>query len=138
VISGFFASKQKPQNEVKKVEPQKKVDANSFIYYKNQRELTLYKESLNKTDVQIIKSIFTFQFSKIKRLLLKKRLLVQNITIIDNRMNNRNISYTKVVRGFSYYTDAIVKGIHEFSNILTYALFLFFITYQCIQILSYF
>ena len=100
VITRLFTPKKKEEKapEVKKAEPQKKVDSNSFIYYKNQRELALYKQNLNKTEMQILKSLLTFQFSQIKRLLLKKRLLVQNITIIDNRLNNRNISYTKVVK----------------------------------------
>lgn len=61
VISNLFTKISKPTEEPKKQET-KKVDTNSFIYYKNQRELNLYKENLGKNDVQIVKAILTFQF----------------------------------------------------------------------------
>lgn len=140
LINRLFTPKKKEEKvlEQKKTETQKKVDSNSFIYYKNQRELALYKENLKKTEIQILKTIFTFQFSYLKRLLLKKRLLVQNITIIDNRLNNKNISYTKVVKGFSYYTDLILSGVQEISYIFTYALFFYIVWFEIIQIAEYF
>ena len=81
-----------------KSEQKKKVDTNSFIFYKNLRELNIYKQNLNKVVIDIIKAIFTFQFSQVKRLRLKKKLLEQDIQIIDNRIHNRNISYTKIVK----------------------------------------
>lgn len=102
-LTGFLSKFSQPKKEEKK--ETKKVDTNSFIYYKNQRELNLYKENLNSTDIQILKAIFTLQFTKIKRLRLKKKLLLQNIQIIDNRIHNRNISYTKIVHGFEYYRE---------------------------------
>ena len=95
-ITGFLNSFQK-KTEVK-VEQKKKVDTNSFIYYKNLRELNTYKENLNAVEIEILKSIVKFQFSKIKRLLLKKKLLEQDIQIINNRIHNKNISYTKIVK----------------------------------------
>lgn len=66
-ITWFLNSFQK-KTEVK-VEQKKKVDTNSFIFYKNLRELNTYKENLNAVEIEILKSIVKFQFSKIKRLL---------------------------------------------------------------------
>ncbi len=132
-LSNFFTKVQKSSEEIKKVE-WKKVDTNSFIYYKNQRELNLYKENLNKNDIQIIKSIFTFQFWKIKRLFLKKKLLSQNIQIIDNRIHNKNISYTKIIHGFQYYVDILTAGINHISSIFTYALFVYILVYIWLNI----
>jgi len=111
-----------------KISPQKeekKVDSHSFIYYKNQRELNLYKENLNKTDIQILKAVFTFKFSFAKKLLLKKKLLLQNIQIIDNRIHNKTISYTKIIHGFHYYTSSVVAWIEQISNISLYTLLLY-------------
>jgi hypothetical protein len=127
-FSNFFAKIKKTSEEPKKTE-WKKVDTNSFIYYKNQRELNLYKENLNKNDIQIVKAILTFHFWKIKRLLLKKKLLSQNIQIIDNRIHNRNISYTKIVHGFQYYVDMFLSGINQIATIFTYTLFVYLIIY---------
>ena len=134
-LSSFFGKITTKSEDKKEA---KKIDTNSFIYYKNQRELNLYNESLNQTDIQILKAIFTFQFSKVKRLRLKKKLLLQNIQIIDNRINNKNISYTKIVHGFQYYLDAFLKTIDAFSRVLTYALFFYILTYFILNILAYF
>lgn len=136
-ITSFFTKVAKTTNEPKKSEA-KKVDTNSFIYYKNQRELNLYKENLNKNDIQIMKAILTFQFSKLKRLKLKKKLLSQNIQIIDNRINNKNISYTKIVHGFEYYMDLFISGINQITTIFTYALFVYIVIYITLQVGSYF
>ena len=95
-ISNFFDSFQK--KDVSKSEQKKKVDTNSFIFYKNLRELDIYKKNLNKVVIDLIKALATFQFGLVKRLRLKKKLLEQDIQIIDNRIHNRNISYTKIVR----------------------------------------
>lgn len=136
-LTSFFTKVAKTTEEPKKQET-KKIDTNSFIYYKNQRELNLYKENLNKNDVQIIKAILTFQFGKLKRLRLKKKLLSQNIQIIDNRINNRNISYTKIVHGFQYYIDLFIAGLNQLTAIFTYALFVYILAYIILQIGSYF
>ena len=95
-ISNFFDSFQK--KDVSKSEQKKKVDTNSFIFYKNLRELDIYKKNLNKVVIDLIKALATFKFGLVKRLRLKKKLLEQDIQIIDNRIHNRNISYTKIVK----------------------------------------
>lgn len=102
-ISTFFNSFAK--KEVSKTEQKKKVDTNSFIFYKNLRELNIYKSNLNKVVIDILISLAVFDFHKTKRLLLKKKLLEQDIQIIDNRIHNRNISYSRIIKGTKYYTD---------------------------------
>ncbi len=132
-IGGFLDSLQKKKPVI---EQKKKVDTNSFIFYKNLRELNIYKENLNSTDVQLLKAVFKLQFSQVKRLLLKKKLLKQNITIIDNRIHNRNISYTKVVKGTTYYLDQLFHFFEKLADILLYALLLYVITFISVQTLQ--
>ena len=105
-LTSFLSSFNK--KEVSKVEQKKKVDTNSFIFYKNLRELNIYKANLNKVVIDILKSLITFDFPQVKRLRLKKKLLEQDIQIIDNRIHNRNISYSKIVKGTKYYTDSFL------------------------------
>jgi predicted Zn-dependent protease with MMP-like domain len=136
-LSKFFSWLTAPSDSQKKNE-KKQVDTNSFIYFKNQRELNLYKDSLNKNDIQIIKSIITFQFKNIKKLLLKKKLLLQNIQIIENRINNKNISYTRLVHGFNYYIDSFLFGISELISVWIYTFFLYVISFISINIFTYF
>ena len=121
-----------------KSEQKKKVDTNSFIFYKNLRELNIYKENLNKVVIDIIKSIFTFQFSQVKRLRLKKKLLEQDIQIIDNRIHNRNISYTKIVKGTQYYMDMLWSFFQGISDIFLYGLLLYTVVYITMNSLKQF
>ena len=118
-LNNFFVKKNKV------IEVVEKKDVNSFIYFKNKRELDIYKKKLNETEINIIKSIVTFQFLQLKKLLLRKKLISQNIEIIDNRINNRVISYTKIIHGMQYYIDNIYAGIAIITNILFFSLFLY-------------
>jgi polyribonucleotide nucleotidyltransferase len=134
-INNFF--KKPVKAEVKSTEKkEEKKDVNSFIYFKNKRELAIYSKKLSSTELDIIKSIFTFQFSKVRKLLLRRKLISQNIEIIDNRINNRVISYTQMVHGVEYYVDNIFAAIKLITNVLTYTLFLYTLSYITLIILN--
>ncbi len=135
----FFERFQKKETEKKPIEEQKKkVDTNSFVYYRNLREFNIYSKNLKVTKFKIFKAIFTFHFQDVKRLLLKKKLLSQNLQIIDNRIHNRNISYTKVVKGAEYYFDILFLTFEKITDILLYSLFLYTLLYILLQSFSSF
>lgn len=133
-FSGIFSSKKAdtPKKEVQTL------DTNSFTFFKNKRELDIYKKSLSANDVAIIKAITSFQFSKIKKLFLKRKLLNQNIQIIENRINNKSISYTKVIRWFDYYLDLFFASIEGIVTIFVWAIFLYSVAYIWLQTASVF
>lgn len=136
-ITIFFEGLQK--KEIAPVEEQKKkVDTNSFVFYRNLREFNIYTENLKTTRKKIFLSIISFQFKDLKRLFLKKKLLIQNITIIDNRIHNRNISYTKVIKWAEYYFEIIFSFFQKISDILLYTLFLYTICYMILNTLNTF
>lgn len=123
----------------KKAEPPqqtKKVDTNSFIYFKNKRELDIYKKSLQKNDAAIVKLIFSGKFSQVRRLWLKRRLLLQNIQIIENRLENKAVSYTKIAHGIDYYVESFFAGINTLGTILSIGLFLYVALYVLFTTLS--
>jgi len=128
---GSFFDRVKEFFSEKKIRPKKveKIDTGSFVYFKNKRELDIYKKSLSKNTVDIIKSIFSFRFDQMKRLLLKRRLLSQNIQIIDNRLNNRNISYTRIIHGFGYYVTIFFSFIEMIAHLLAITLFFYIVAY---------
>lgn len=130
-ISNFFESFQK--KDVSKSEQKKKVDTNSFIFYKNLRELNIYKQNLNKVVIDIIKAIFTFQFSQVKRLRLKKKLLEQDIQIIDNRIHNKNISYTKIVKWSQYYVNIFLEFFQRIGDIFLYGMVIYTVFYMFLR-----
>ncbi len=124
------------KTNTEEIEKKEKKDVNSFMYFKNKRELDIYKKKLNSTEIEILKSIFSFQFSQLKKLFLKRKLISQNIEIIFNHINNRNISYTKMIHGIEYYIRNFFIGIELIWNIIFYSIFLYTITYILLHTLD--
>lgn len=115
-----------------------KIDTNSFIYFKNKRELDIYKKASEKNNRAILSAIFSFKFSLLRRLILKRRLLKQNIQIIENRLSGKMVSYTKIAHGFGYYVDVFFSGIAGISAILSIGLFFYALLYISLDIFSKF
>lgn len=132
-LSQFFASK---KTEEAPQEVKEKKDTNSFIYFKNKRELDIYKKKLQSLEVEILKSVFSFKFAQLKKLYLKRKLVRQNIQIIDNRLNNKAISYTKIVHGFDYYIKAFFEFVQTIISILFYTLFFYSISFIVLHTLD--
>lgn len=87
----FFTKKKSAHNE-------NKIDTQSFIFYKNLRELNLYKEKLSVVQKDLFLANILFQKEKITRLSIRKRLIVQNIQLIEKRIKNTTFSYTNIVK----------------------------------------
>ena len=77
---------------------EKKIDTQSFVFFKNLRELNLYKEKLSINKKDLFKATFLFQKDKIIRLNIRKKLIIQNIQLIEKRIKNIKFSYTNVVK----------------------------------------
>lgn len=105
------------------------IDTNSFVYLKNKRELSIYKKRLQKNLTDIVKNIFSFKFWNLKRLLLKRKLLRQNIQIIESRINQKHISYTKIVHGVDYYVNMFFEFISTLSFLFSLILVLYIFVY---------
>jgi hypothetical protein len=99
---------------------QKTIDTNSFVYFKNLREMNVYKKKLLETELQLIKNALLFRFAQVKRMTLKRKLLLQNIQIIENR-----ISYSQISKGFQYYISLFLGFFYTFGEIALYAIFIF-------------
>ena len=73
--------------------------------------------------------IILADFHQTKRLLLKKKLLEQDIQIIDNRIHNKNISYSRIIKGTRYYTDGFLSIFQKIGDIVLYWLFIYSIIF---------
>lgn len=131
-INNFFTRKK----NVEIVPEKEKKDINSFIYYKNKRELDIYKKKLNSIEIDILKAIWSFQLNSIKKLFLKRKLITQNIEIIDNRINKRAISYTKILHGIEFHMHRLFLFVWMITNILFYTLFFYTLIYIILHTLD--
>ena len=118
------------ENDSKK-QKEEKISENSFLYYKNIRELDIYKTKLKETKKDIFSSILHFRFKgELKtKLLLKQKLIEQNISLLKNRISKKNVPYMQIVKGISYYSDVFFYLIRSLGDLLLYSLFLYSIGY---------
>lgn len=77
---------------------EKKIDTQSFVFYKNLRELNLYKEKLRAVQKNLFIATIFFQKEKIIRLSIRKKLILQNIQLIEKRIKNTQFSYMSIVK----------------------------------------
>lgn len=115
------------ENAPKKDE--EKIDTSSFIYYKNLRELSLYKDRLKQVKKEIFRALFANAVKK-KRLRLKKKFIKQNIKIVESRVSKKRFSYTKIIKWLMYYEEVLVYLFRTISDIILYS-FVFLITLFC-------
>jgi hypothetical protein len=104
---------------------EKIINKQTYIYLKTIREINIYKQKLSQVNKQILMNFFTFHTSENRKYQLKKKLIIQNINILQNRIQNRKFSYTQLVKGFEYYKDVVLFLIQALWNILLYAIFLY-------------
>ncbi|MDD5197915.1 MAG: hypothetical protein PHN60_03585 [Candidatus Gracilibacteria bacterium] len=137
IIKDFFL-----QISIKKRIPskEKKIDTQSYVFYKNLRELNIYKEKLHAVQKNLFIATVFFQKEKIIRLSIRKKLIIQNIKLIEKRIKNTQFSYTSVVKGLVYYTDISIFLLKIIGDYLIYIIFiysLFFIYFSLGGIYSF-
>ena len=108
------------------------IDKQSFLYLKNLRELWIYETKLKEIRKEQWKNIFASSDIK-KRLSLKARLLKQNISIVRGRIEKKTLSYSKIVKGLSYYTKLIIWVTQSLANLALYSVLSVTFLYQLLQ-----
>lgn len=118
IYTDFFVKKEALLEE-------KKIDTQSFIFFKNLRELNLYKEKLHTTQKDLFLATILFQKDKIVRLTIRKKLILQNIQLIEKRIKNIRFSYTSIIKWVQYYIDVVVFLCKLSWDYLLYSIFLY-------------
>ncbi len=105
----------------------------SYSYYKNLRSLHVYKQKLRQVNYQLFKYIISFDENKKTRLRVKKKLIIQNITLLENRIKNKKFSYTKIIKGYEYSRQFFLFLIKGSGDIIITAIFLYSTLFLFIQ-----
>jgi hypothetical protein len=120
ILADYWESLKSIFKPDKKVE---KIDKNSWKYFDILREKNIYERKLKEINKEIMKNVFNIENKK--RLNLKKKLIRQNISILDNRIKNKKISYSKTIKWFNYYKDVILYVFQKISDTIIYALLIY-------------
>ena len=114
----YFTKKEAPVIE-------KKIDTKSFVFFKNLRELNLYKEKLRSVQKDLFVATILFQKEKVVRLTIRKKLIVQNIQLIEKRIKDIKFSYTSIVKWIQYYSEVVIFLSKLVWGYITYIIFLY-------------
>lgn len=69
-----------------------------FLYFKNVRELKAYETKRSEINHELLRGMFSLKGEKRNRLVLKRKMIEQNIELLSNRIKNRSVSYVKIKR----------------------------------------
>lgn len=112
------------------------IDKNSYIYFKTLRELNIYKQKLKKIKLDILKAQFFFQKDKKIKLQLKKKLIIQNISLIKKRLSKNKFSYVKIIKWFEFYSNMLIYFLQKIWDILIYSILIYSIFFIIFNILN--
>ncbi len=111
-------------------------EINQFVYYKILRELNIYKQKLKEINYKILKYTILFKKTELIKLKIKKKLIIQNIQLIKNRLKNNKFSYTKIIKWFDYYKNIIIFLLQYLWDIFIYIIFIYSLFFIYINIFT--
>jgi len=115
----FNIAKDVLKTEKKKTKKKKgfKLDKTSHNYLKTLSLLYKYRAKLRETQKEMLKEAYVFilpfwkNLDKKDKLVLKKAVIEQNISLLKNKIRWNNFSYTRVKKWWNYFTDKILRFI---------------------------
>ncbi|MDD4530073.1 MAG: hypothetical protein PHO80_00790 [Candidatus Gracilibacteria bacterium] len=117
ILESIFKKKEKKEGG--------QADKTSYSYLKSLRELNIYKKKLTKENINIFKNIIFYNSNNLKIALLRRKTISQNIEILKNRIYGKKFSYTKIIKGFSYYSDFLIYFTNKVGDFLLYVVFMY-------------
>ncbi len=125
-----FSLKEIKKNRQKKKEEKKQIDKESYSFLKTLLLLEKYKEKLSDNNKEIRKNIFIFlnpffHSDSKDKILLKRKVIQQNISLLKAKKNGGLSSYTGVKKWF----QKINESIELFSHYISKNIFFFLLVY---------
>ncbi len=111
---------------------------NEFLYFKNVRELKAYEAKKTEINRELLRGFFKLKGEKKERLLLKRKLVDQNIELLSSRIKNRSVSYVKIKRGATKYSESLFFLCRSVGDFFAYSIFVYVILYSAYLPLSSF
>ena len=140
IIKWFFNTISK-EFKTEKKEKRKKtedIDKESASYWKTELLISKYISKKRENTLNIFKNILIFivpfwnNKEKKDELLIRRKIIKQNITILKAKKTGKLVSYTKVIKGYNYFINYLVlflQLINNYISLIIYGFSLLFILY---------
>lgn len=106
------------------------LSTSEFVYFKNVRELKAYEAKRSEINRELFRGTFRLRGEKKDRLLLKRKLIEQNIELLSSRIKNRSVSYVKIKRGVFQYSESFFYLSRTLGDFLAYSAFAYAMVYS--------
>lgn len=148
-IKSFFNIIKK-QNDSSEKSSLNSYDKTSHEYLKTIIFLNKYKQKLKQNNIEILKNIIVFILpweknnTKKQELMIRRKVLKQNIFLFKAKLEGKTFSYTKIIKGFDYFIEMILRFFNYIRNYLFLValfyvlLFLIFLNLNYYNIVSIF
>jgi len=114
------------------------IDKESTSYWKTELLLSKYIEKKKQNNINILKNFYVFilPFWNLKEkrdnLIIRKKVIEQNIIILKAKIRWKLVSYTKLIKWYNEIIHLLIlllQNINKYINIFIYVTWLFIITY---------
>ncbi len=119
-------------------------DKTSHEYLKTIIFLNKYKQKLKQNNSQILKNIFVFilpwekNISKKQDLIVRRRVIKQNIYLFKAKLEGKIFSYTRVIKGFDFFLDIIFRFFKNMRNYLFFVVLFYSLIFIIFTNLNYY
>jgi len=140
IVKGFFNKilKELDAGKKQKVEKVETIDKWSDSYWKTELLISKYKSKKSENTTKIVTNFLVFiapfwkNKEKKEELLIRRKIIKQNITILKAKKTGKLVSYTKAIKGYNYFIDYLVLFLQLINNYIAFIIYgfsLLFILY---------
>lgn len=106
------------------------ISTNEFLYFKNVRELKAYESKRAEINHELLRGMFSLKGEKRDRLVMKRKMIEQNIELLSSRIKNRSVSYVKLKRGATQYSESFFYLCRSFGDFFAYSVFAYAVVFS--------
>lgn len=137
-VTNFFKNlieQLKPdESEVEEEKNNNFIDKKSYSYLKTSILLMKYKNRLRKNNIEIIKNFYLFflpfmKNDKKENLLIKKKVILQNISILKAKLWWKRFSYTKVKTAYDKFISVFLDFFISLRNTIFVVIYIYIICF---------
>lgn len=122
----------------------KEIDTTSTIYLKTKLLYEKYNNKLKELNKKILINFYVFliptnkNIEKKEGLLLRKKVLKQNMFIFKSRLEQKNFSYSKIIKWYNYFVEKIINILNLFIKSLLLIVIFYDLLFLSLYIIYYF
>ncbi len=119
----------------RKKEKKEELDKESSSYWKTKILIDKYKKKKRENSFSFFKNIYLFLYpfwknrEKIDTIFIRRKIIKQNIIILNAKLTWKIISYTKIIKWFNRVIDSIVAWLKSINNYLLSIIYIFSIIF---------